>query len=282
MKYTTEKSLGQGLSSNFITFSSGIGVTGQVSCEVTWSAILPLATNPQNVPKAHARWILPNDCPIRKRHNAEYSNFGMLWADIDNPPSEGISAVIGALRSSTPFLIYTTKSATFDMQKCRVLIPLLQTVDFETWLLNQNNLNKVLGKAGIEADPCSLNPAQILFLPNRGAHYNHKVHRGLFEAKVSAVATHHTPTMALHKPTQSRATQASGSPIDRFKSAYSVADILQQARYIQHPHDPLRWRHPASESGSYSATINHSTGRVHTLSSCDPLDRKSTRLNSSH
>lgn len=269
MEHTIEKPLGEGLSSsNSIIFSSGIGVRDSVSSSISWLEILNLAANPQNVPKTQAHWILPNDCPIRKRYSAEYSLFGLLWADIDEAPAEGISAVAGALLPSTPYLIYATKSATFEAQKCRVLIPLAHQVEFSTWLFNQNNLNKVLAKANIEADSCNLNPAQVLFLPNRGVYYNHNHRVGLFKAKAPPKATHPPHTMALQKPIQPRSTPPG---IDRFKSAYSVADILRMANYEQCPHDPMRWRHPASESGSYSATISPKTGRVHSLSSADPL-----------
>ncbi len=270
MEHTTEKPLEKGYSSNSIIFSSGYGVTGQVSAELIWAEILNLAANPQDVEKLQARWILPNDCPIRRRYNAEYSMFGLLWADIDQPPSGGLDAVAGALLPSTPYLIYTTKSATFDMQKCRILLPLWGRVDFETWLYCQGKLNKTLAKAGISFDSCNLNPAQILFLPNRGVHYKHNHRVGLFEAK-ARTATPHTPTMAEVKPTQPRSTPPGGSVIDRFNAAYSVADILRMANYDQCPFDPMRWRHPNSESGSYSATINPKTGRVHSLSSADPL-----------
>lgn len=195
----------------------------------------------------------------------------MLWADIDNPPSGALDGVVRALKQSTPFLIYTTKSATFEAQKCRILMPLLQTVDFETWLYCQGKLNKtLLNSAGIKADPCNLNPSQILFLPNKGAYYNHNHRVGFLKEKTRAVAIHH-PTMAEVKPIQPRSTPPGGSVIDRFNVAYSVADILRQAGYSQCPYDPLKWRHPNSESGSYSATINPKTGRVHSLSSADPL-----------
>ena len=235
-------------------------VADSVSSEVNWSDILDLATNPQNVSKTQARWVLPNNCPIRRRYNSEHSNFGMLWADIDNPPSGGLDGVVRALKQSTPFLIYTTKSATFEAQKCRILMPLLQTVDFETWLYCQGKLNKtLLNSAGIKADPCNLNPSQILFLPNKGAYYNHNHRVGFLKEKTRAVAIHH-PTMAEVKPIQPRSTPPGGSVIDRFNVAYSVADILRQAGYSQCPYDPLKWRHPNSESGSYSATINPKAG----------------------
>ncbi len=274
MNTTLSNPLGKGIcSNNCITFSAGKGVTSSVTAQISFNKIIQLADNPPNVEKSLAYWILPNDAPHRKRKCSETAQFGMMWADIDNPPSEGIDAVVGALKPSTPFLAYTTKSATFDVQKCRVLIPLEHVVNCETWLRHQNKLNAVLSAAGIEPDDCNLNPAQILFLPNRGVFYANLYREGLFTPKETNKSPPTMASQASHKEECpiSGQSKKGGRVIDRFKAAYSVQDVLQQAHYQQNPRNPLQWRHPRSESGSYSATINPSTGRVHSLSSADPL-----------
>ena len=154
--------------SNCITFASGIGVTNPVSTQITWAQVVEFAKNPQCVEKKKANWILPNDSLARKRSEAERSNFGLTWADIDEPSHGGIDAIVDVLRPATPFLIYATKSATLVNPRYRVLVPLLKVLDFDSWLHWQNKLNEKLEDAGIEADSCNLNPNQILFLPNRG------------------------------------------------------------------------------------------------------------------
>lgn len=277
MTHTIEKSLGQGLSSNFITFSSGIGVTGSVSAEVSWADILALASNPQNVEKQNARWILPNDCPSRKRYLAEYSRFGLLWADVDDMQGKSIESLYESLNK--PFaLVYATKSATVDNQRCRVLIPLNKGYLFDDWLILQRGLNEaILRHCCVVADDSNLKASQILFLPNRGEYYEAilpKVDRPANPSRYLAECSEkgqHTPTMALQKPIQHRSTPPGGSVIYRFNAAFSVSDILNDAGYYQCPFGPLRWRHPNSESGSYSATISPETGRVHSLSPRDPL-----------
>ena len=264
--------LGKGINStNSIIFSAGRGVFGAVTAQINFNKIKSLADNPLDIPKEKSCWILPNNSPIRKRKRAEVALFGILWADIDNPPSEGIDAVVGALKPSTPYLAYTTKSATFEAQRCRVLIPLAHPVNCETWLLNQQNLNKVLEKAGIAADDCNLNPNQILFLPNRGAFYVHLHREGLFTPKETTNTTTTMSSQASHKEERVSKQSKKGGIIGAFKSAYSVSDILKQANYQQNPRNALQWRHPKSDSGSYSASIDPETGRVHSLSTLDPL-----------
>lgn len=268
MTNTISNPLGKGTgSAHSITFSTGCGVADSVSSSVNWAEILELARNPQSIEKNNARWILPNDSPARKIKNTEYSHFGVLWADIDKPPKGGLDEVISALNPQTPYLAYATKSATINLQKCRILVPLLNPFDFGSWLHNQKRLNAVLEGAGIGVDSCNLKPNQILFLPNRGEHYAYRHREGLFNAKplqAERPVPYTPPTTASISPSR-------GGVIDRFNVAYSVADILRQAGYDQCPSNPLQWRHPRSESGSYSASIDPSTGRVHSLSSRDPL-----------
>jgi hypothetical protein len=65
--------------------------------------------------------------------------------------------------------------------------------------------------------------------------------------------------------------------IDAFNLAYTLAEILASAGYDQ---DGDKFRHPHSESGSYSAAVRvdeHGVERVHTLSTSDPLYVKGSR-----
>jgi hypothetical protein len=55
-------------------------------------------------------------------------------------------------------------------------------------------------------------------------------------------------------------------PIDAFNAAFMVEEILLSNGYAQRGSD---FRHPASESGNYSASVRD--GRVYSLSPSDPL-----------
>ena len=80
--------------------------------------------------------------------------------------------------------------------------------------------------------------------------------------------------LALNTPAMAKreAFKASGtlSIITAFNEAITAESILLKAGYSQRG---LSFKHPGSESGNYSATINPETGRVHTLSTStsDPL-----------
>lgn len=272
MECTATKPTGMGIHNhNCITFSSGIGVTGQVSCSINWAEILELARNPQSVEKQNARWILPSSLPSRKAQEQEQNGkFGLLWADLDNMQGKSIDEFYDALEM--PYaLVYATKSATSENQRCRVLVPLSYQLNFDNWLICQKKLNCKISKLGVEVDESNLRASQILFLPNSCEFYKAiipKEHQ-LFDPQrvLRKVKEEHPPTSI--SPIQPRT--ARGSVITQFKASFSVSDILQQAGYKQNPVNPLQWRHPRSESGSFSASIDPSTGRVHSLSSRDPL-----------
>ena len=81
------------------------------------------------------------------------------------------------------YIAFTTKSATKDNQKSRVIIPLVEALQYEEWLLAQRSLNDALEAYGIIADRCSERASQIAFLPNRGSYYDYhlKVNQKYFE-----------------------------------------------------------------------------------------------------
>lgn len=257
---------------------------------ITWPQIVAQVDQPQQVDKGKAQWLIPSTLLSRtfKRQEAE-GQFWVLWADLDKDPLE-LQRVVDVLAleivGACDFEVYSSKGATVDRPKARILIPLRQPLSGAEWVQAQQVLNDELQQHGIQPDRASEGPAQLCYLPNRGAHYETASQRdgarfdplrawaGLIEAKRQAQADAAAALDAARTAAEARRKAAAARPggtggrslIDAFNAAYTVQDMLLQAGYAQRGDT---FRHPDSESGSYSASVKD--GRVHSLSSADPL-----------
>jgi len=253
--------------------------------------IRALVDNPQGVGKEKAQWFIPSKTQSRSFKTQEAKGtYPMLWADLDQDPKP-IADIKRSLQNDIlgvdcNFEVYTSRSATVEKPKSRILIPLKGALSFDDWKLCQEILNDELLAYGFTPDRASERAAQLCFLPNRGEHYeaHHERDGVMFDpeqawdeklkAKRQALADQTTELEASRQSEQDRrevvnAARAAGgerSLIATFNGSYGVGDILILADYDQRGNT---FRHPASESGSYSASVKD--GRVHTLSTADPL-----------
>ena len=255
---------------------------------VDLECIRELVDDPQQVDKAKAQWIIPSSLPSRTfKLQEEQGQFSLLWADIDKDPPELDdlqNKLYVDILSGADHEIYTSRSASADYQKSRILIPLDKPLSGADWLLCQQTLNDKLQSAEIVPDRKSEGCAQLCYLPNRGQFYDSRSSRdGIYFNPLEAWAAEIAEKRALKAKAAANAAKRKAetkskrearshlnedSPINAFNAAYPVGDILIQAGYDQDGnHD--RYRHPQSESGNYSASVRD--GRVHTLSSNDRL-----------
>ncbi len=267
---------------------SGFGQYDKQPGAITWQQVLDLIDSPQQVDKAQAQWLIPSTLMSRTfKEQEQRGEFHLLWADIDNDPPT-IAAMIEAVEKITLYSdveIYSSRSATQDCQKWRVLVPLAKPLPGADWVLAQEVLNDKLEAEGITPDRASERAAQLCYLPNRGEFYKtHSVRLDrLFDAldtfsgfgqevrdKRDAIAAKAEESrLRKEKASQRRealSTTDAPDTIGAFNLAYAVDAIMLQAGYDQRGNS---FRHPKSESGSYSATVKD--GRVHALSSADPL-----------
>jgi hypothetical protein len=248
------------------------------------AGIKALVDKPQGVAKAQAQWLIPSTLPSREfKRQEQYGKFWLLWADLDKEPLP-----VGVLAQGVDSLgcfdyeIYTSRSATQLNQKSRLLIPLNQPLSGAQWLMAQDVLNDKLTTLGANPDTANLGCGQLCYLPNAGEFYQSASCRlgNIFNpflawsneiaAKQQEIETQEQAIIATKSAAQARraeiVTRDHPSIIEAFNAAYSVHDILQSASYT---HRGNTYRHPASESGSFSASVKD--GRVHSLSSIDPL-----------
>lgn len=141
--------------------------------------IMQMMTDPKPVPKEQGQWVIFSDDTGAHGRSAEHLRstgalFYALWADIDE--AQGVTAqdvlnrtAFGATKAETH--VYTSRSATEENQKCRIIVPLAEPVDAITFEIMQEVLNNKLESEGLIPDRVTQTCNQLCYLPNRGAFY---------------------------------------------------------------------------------------------------------------
>lgn len=249
------------------------------------AGIRALVDNPQSVGKALAQWLIPSTLASRTFKEQELKgSYHLLWFDLDKEPKPliEVSAFIAGLLPDCNYEIYASRSATIDNQKARILIPLADPLNFNDWHACQSILNEKLNASGFTPDPANLRAAQLCYLPNRGEFYAsysqrdndlfqpltawHSEIETLRQAQLDKVKELETLSKAAKAKREALSVNDLADTIGAFNNAYSVHEILTMAGYAQRGDT---FRHPNSESGSFSASVKNN--RVHTLSTNDPL-----------
>jgi hypothetical protein len=133
-----------------------------------------LVDNPQQCEKAQAQWLIPSTLPSRNfKQQEQLGQFWMLWADFDDHPPTlpTLAEIVAVLIGDADFELYNSRSATAENQKSRLLIPLDNPLSGADWMLAQEVLNDELEAVGLKPDRATERPAQLCYLPNRGAFY---------------------------------------------------------------------------------------------------------------
>ena len=252
---------------------------------MTMAEIEAMVKDPQAVDKAQAQWLIPSTLLSRNFAEQEQKGqFWALWADFDKDPKPiaDISWNWEKFTEGCNALFYSSRSATADRQKSRLIVPLEKPLTGGEWILATECLNDALELARFAPDRISERAAQLCYLPNRGAFYNaYTVTDGQYfdpltffadqiAAKKSAIVVAECEAEDRRKAAEANrlAFNASGgtSAKDVFNKCHSVDEVLLKAGYTC---KGSHYRHPQSESGGYSASVKN--GRVYTLSQNDPL-----------
>ena len=260
-----------------IELASGCGVAhSNINRElqtITIDQTIELTINPLKVAKNNAHWFMASSLKSRSLNDQKNDGvFRIIWCDIDQDPPklEKLCETLEKIIGDNDYIAFTTKSATKDNQKSRVIIPLAKALQYEEWLLAQRSLNDALEAYGIIADRCSERASQIAFLPNRGSYYDYhlKVNQKYFEPSLNENLKLRSDKQTLKKDSLDPQTTEHKplNLIDAFNNQHDVEEILISAGYAQ---QGSIFRHPQSQSGSYSASVKN--GRVHSLSTADPL-----------
>ena len=234
----------------------------------TLAQIEEMAAVPPKVKKERAQWIIFSTLLSRVHsEQREMGFFHALWADVDEPDGLTFEDMKERAKSFLPGLIaYTSKSATVDRQKARIIIPLATPVHGDDFVVLQRILNNKLQAAGITPDRATERTGQVCYLPNRGEFYRYEIDLAA-PLDVSTwsddVAQEQQRQQAEQQAQEERREQArikaiqraasgSQSPIDAYNAAANLPLLLESFGYVQ---KGKRWLSPNSESGVPGVTI---------------------------
>jgi len=252
-------------------FHSDGGKNPKPLSSITLDDIQAMLEDPQAVDKASAQWAIFSSLPTRSSaKQAEQGLYLALWADLDSCEGKTfdgiVDAALGAVGSD--IWVYSSRSATVENPKCRVIVPLLAPVAGEDYARLQTALNNRLTDAGLVPDRVTQRIAQICFLPNRGEYYEHYLIDLLGGLDVNNWAEDLAKLVAMEQAAQAelKAKQEQArlkviarmqsdqlSPVDTFKRHYPLTLMLESCGYLQRGD---RWLSPNSESGVAGVTIS--------------------------
>ena len=235
---------------------------------ITLEQIVAVIEAPPSVAKENAQWFIPSNLLTRKAEKQrENGKYYAVWCDFDKHTTlDAIKAVLANLLCE--YAIYSSRSATIEHQKWRVIIPFSEPATATQWQQVSEILNDKFQAAGIIPDRASERVSQICFLPNRGEFYEFHIEQNhaplnwsesfkteLLEKEKQAIAEKQA---AEHQREQSRIratermTNGVKSPMDAFNYAYSVEQCLTEYGYKKIGN---KWLSPNSESGKAGVTV---------------------------
>lgn len=264
------------------------GSTPEALTTISFHEVRELVDNPQQVEKPRSQWLIPSTYQSRKGHDKNGKR-PLIWADLDEPTTtiQQTAEIVRGIVGGCAFEVYASRSATTERQKCRILVPLAQPLAARQWLLVSQVFDAKLTDAGLKTDRSAMRVGQVLYLPNRGTFYDASSERDgdlieplkLWWCEIAEIERQATEVKQAQEAARTRrealkaarSTSGFNRAIDAFNAAYDVSEILIRNGYDQVGET---FRHPASQSGSFSATVrtdDHGVRRVHTLSTSDPL-----------
>lgn len=254
---------------------------------VTLDQIYQMAASPQSMAKEKALWVIPST--LMSRVHAEQrarGEFWALWADIDRNPDRSVkdlAILVFGFTEEAGLLTYTSRSATKENQKGRLIIPLGEPVSGADFILLQKILNDRLEALNIPPDRATERAAQLCYLPNRGEFYDHFIMNGEpfnplvtwkadIEKERRAEAERQRKLDEARGQARLKAAQrvADGvTPIEAFKQAYGLEEtILPQYGYQKRG---LKWLPPHSDSKNPGFKVMDGNKWVSHHSSCIAL-----------
>lgn len=257
---------------------------------ITLTQIRAMVDSPAQVDKSKGPWLIPSG--LKSRNFAEQKQMGiyrLLWADIDEPKAtfaENVKTVSHRVLMGRNAEFYCTASATEARQKFRILVPLDKPLHYRDWSNGQYVFCMLLASVGIAPDLAATRSAQLCYLPNRGKFYQSISKRdgknldplkdwaesleGLEKERIRQTQERQQQQDEAKAAYEARAAlrgpYEGPDVIGEFKARHSIEELLLQAGYDRKGND---WRHPNSESGSYSLSVKD--GLAFSLSSSDPL-----------
>jgi len=248
-------------------------LAGKPYTGVTEADILAMVGNPPSVAKTKAQWFIPSDYRAHdgRDHEAQRQH-GQFWAmpldlDENNLALDDVRSALVSVAGDARRLIHSSRSSLPDQRRWRALNPLAEPIAGADYADTMTAFYDLLEEASVGVlipDRGLARPGQIVYLPNRGEHYEHDIHKG---ARLHLTPDHpiiqrreetrHKRAEAEAKVAEWKAWKARQAPTDTssivgaFNSAETIANLLAKYGYRQ-ARGGNDWRSPMQSSGSYA------------------------------
>ena len=241
---------------------------------VTPKQITTMIETPPSVAKDQAQWMIPSatNGEYARVHEfqREMGQFYALWADLDKVEGLTFLDVQARIKQALPgtaFLAYTTRSATENNPRCRVLIFLAIPIPGKDFSTISRILNNRLEAVGLPPDRATERPGQLCYLPNRGEYYQHLILEGeplnpdmVFSGEIQAeqerLKAEAAELEARHleslQKIQARIDSGQADPVEAFKAAYPLELALERYGNTRHGN---KWISRNSESGKPGISV---------------------------
>lgn len=240
---------------------------------ITYDEIVAMVGNPQSVDKAAAQWLIPS-CYRKsdaRSHDAQRirGQFGFLTVDVDqgNLSIDNVKEALKAVLGNCSMVVYSTRSATAENRKWRVLVPLKNPVagaDYADTSIAFYDLLTNASKGILIPDRALARPGQLVYLPNRGAFYEYAIKKAA-HADLNAdhpIIVRRDGTLAARAKLETAARDRkawkaqniqtdAGSLIDEFNASTTICRALAHHGYVQAGQSD-DWRSPMQTSGSFA------------------------------
>ena len=234
---------------------------GQPYQTISADEIVALIANPPTVAKEAGQWIIPSAYHQHdaRSHAAQrlQGSFAWMAADIDRG-SPSLAAVLEACRltfgDAVYFAVYSSRSAKPGELKWRVLVPLAAPLTGTEYGAYQAAFFDSLEKAGLEVDRTLERTGQLVYLPNRGEHYEFHFEPGqLLDPRAHPMSRRASQYLEVQAAVSAGVAKQEGarSHLAAFRRKHPIADLLAAYGYANKPGTD-HWRSPLSQSGSYS------------------------------
>lgn len=249
---------------------------------ITIEQIMAMAANPDSTAKDQAQWaIFSTTIDQWARGHAyqrENGTFYGLWADPDEVEGLAWADVVERFKRAMPdtlALLYTSRSATENKPKSRVIIPLAEGIRGADYPMMARILNNRLDDVKLPPDRATERTGQLCYLPNRGEFYQYHIIEGAVlnpavefaqeiqdeqERLKREAAEREARHLESLEKIQARIDTGQADPVAAFKAAYSVELALERYGYTRHG---SKWLSPRSESGNSGVSVKDGKWHSH-------------------
>lgn len=247
---------------------------GQPYETITGKQIAAMVATPPSVPKDAAQWFIPSTYADHdaRSHDAQRDHGSYWWLTVDidkgHPSIEEVGAALDTVVGDASRIIYASRGSTPGAPKWRVLLPLKEPIEGRDFYDTQTAFFGLLEDQGLICDRALARPAQLIYLPNRGDHYEHLIHRGHRlslgrdhpiirrrsaerDRRDKAAAEAQTERDRKAAERARRAEAGDVSPVDHFNAHHTIDQLLGRYGYEQLGQGD-DWHSPMQTSKTYA------------------------------